>query len=77
MNKTRFLFDNIVGALLWSFSLVFAGHYLDKLFIDQFGIDLKAHLESIILLLVLVTTLPVVLKIVFGKHKERDTPSEH
>ena len=76
MEKKRFLFDNVVGALLWSFSLVFAGHYLDKLFIDQFGIDLKAHLELIILLLVLFTTLPVILKIVFGKHKEREIHPE-
>lgn len=67
MDKKRFLRDNIIGAILWSFSLVYAGHYLDKVFIDKFGIDLKAHLEYIILILVLITTLPVVLKIVFGK----------
>lgn len=72
MKRSRFFIDNVLGALLWSFSIVFAGHYLDKLFIDQFGIDLKAHLESIILVLVLVTTLPVLLKIIFGKHKERE-----
>lgn len=71
MDKKRFLFDNIVGALLWSFLLVFAGHYLDQLFIIEFGIDLKAHLGSIVLVLVLVTTLPVLLKIIFGKAKDR------
>lgn len=67
MDKKRFLRDNIIGAILWSFSLVYAGHYLDKVFIDKFGIDLKEHLEYIILILVLITTLPVILKIVFGK----------
>ncbi|MDO5615093.1 MAG: VTT domain-containing protein [Cruoricaptor ignavus] len=72
MDKKRFLFDNIIGGLLWSFTLVFAGHYLDKLFLVEFGIDLKAHLESIIIVLVLVTTLPVILKIFFGKTKERN-----
>ena len=71
MDKGRFFLDNVIGGLLWSFSLVFAGHYLDKLFLVEFGIDLKAHLGSIILVLVIVTTLPVILKIVFGKHKER------
>lgn len=71
MDKKRFLFDNIVGAFLWSFLLVFAGHYLDQLFIKEFGIDLKAHLGSIVLVLVLVTTLPVLLKIIFGKAKDR------
>ncbi|TXF77617.1 DedA family protein [Chryseobacterium sp.] len=70
MDKKKFLFDNIIGAFLWSFLLIFAGHYLDKLFVDQFGIDLKKHLELIILVIVLVTTLPLILKIVFGKKKE-------
>ncbi len=67
MDKKRFLFDNIIGAILWSFSLVFAGHYLDKLFKDQFGIDLKSHLEWIIIIIVLITTVPVIMKFFFGK----------
>ena len=73
MDKKRFLIDNIVGGVLWSFLLVFAGHYLDQLFIVEFGIDLKAHLGSIVLVLVIVTTLPVLLKLFFGKSpKEKE-----
>lgn len=72
MDKKRFLFDNIIGAILWSFSLVFAGHYLDKLFKDQFGIDLKSHLEWIIIIIVLITTVPVIMKFFFGKKEEVD-----
>lgn len=71
MNKKRFLLDNIIGALLWSFSIVFAGHYLDKLFLDKLGIDLKTHLETIVLIMVLVTTLPVILKLIFGKTEKK------
>ena len=70
MDKKKFLRDNVVGAILWSFILVYAGHYLDKLFLVEFGIDLKANLEYIVLLLVLFTTLPVILKLVFGKAEE-------
>lgn len=73
MDKKRFLLDNIIGAVLWSYLLVFAGHYLDQLFIVKFGIDLKAHLGSIVLVLVLVTTLPVLLKLIFGKAKDRSS----
>ncbi|MCC2591451.1 DedA family protein [Chryseobacterium sp. MFBS3-17] len=72
MDRRKFLVDNIIGGILWSFSLIFAGHYLDKLFIDQFGIDLKAHLELIILVIVAVTTLPLILKMIFNKHEDRD-----
>ena len=76
MDKTRFLIDNITGAFLWSFSLIFAGHYLDKLFLDQFGIDLKSHLEMIIIIIVLVTTVPIIVKFFFGKKKEEETTTQ-
>ncbi len=70
MDKKKFLRDNVVGAILWSFSLIYAGHYLDKLFRDEFGIDLKSKLEYIIITIVLVTTLPVLFKFFFNKKKE-------
>lgn len=76
MDKTRFLIDNIIGAFLWSFSLIFAGHYLDKLFMDQFGIDLKSHLEMIIIIIVLITTVPIIVKFFFGKGKQEDVTEE-
>lgn len=62
MDKKRFFVDNVIGAFLWSFILIFAGHYLDELFRVKFEIDLKAHLEIIILIIVLITTLPIIIK---------------
>lgn len=76
MDKTRFLIDNIIGAFLWSFSLIFAGHYLDKLFMDQFGIVLKSHLEMIIIIIVLITTVPIIIKFFFGKSKQEEITEE-
>ncbi|WP_449398909.1 DedA family protein [Chryseobacterium wanjuense] len=70
MDKKDFLRDNVIGAVLWSFILIFSGHYLDKLFIEQFGIDLKKKLELIIIVIVLVTTLPVIFKFLFGKKQD-------
>lgn len=67
MDKKKFFFDNVIGAFLWSFILIFAGHYLDELFQKQFGIDLKTHLELIILIIVLITTLPIIIKFLSGK----------
>lgn len=69
MDKAKFLIDNIIGAFLWSFVLIFAGHYLDALFKTQFNIDLKTHLEMIIIVIVLVTTMPVIIKFLFGTKK--------
>lgn len=62
MDRKKFLVYNVIGGFLWSFSLIFAGHYLDKLFVEQFGIDLKKHLEIIVIGLVVVTTTPVIIK---------------
>ena len=76
MDKTRFLIDNIIGAFLWSFSLIFAGHYLDRLFRDQFGIELKSHLEMIIIIIVLITNVPLIIKFFFGKKKEVDRTAD-
>ncbi|WP_312902418.1 DedA family protein [Chryseobacterium taichungense] len=77
MDKKAFLRDNIIGAVLWSFLLIFAGHYLDKLFIDQFGIDLKKKLELIIIVIVLITTVPVILKFLFGKKQDFSKYENH
>jgi membrane-associated protein len=63
MDKKKFVFNNIVGSVLWSFIMIFAGHYLSDLFKNQFGIDLKAHIEYIVVGIVLVTTLPVLWKL--------------
>lgn len=77
MDKKDFLRDNVIGAVLWSFLLIFAGHYLDKLFIDQFGIDLKKKLELIIIVIVLITTVPVILKFLFGKKQDFSKYENH
>jgi membrane-associated protein len=67
MEWKKFMFYNILGCVAWVASMLLAGHYLDKLFIRNFNFDLKQHLELIVLGIVLVTTLPVIYKIFFGK----------
>jgi membrane-associated protein len=63
MDKKKFMFNNILGSVLWSFSMIFAGHYLSDLFKNQFGIDLKAHIELIVIGIVFFTTAPVLWKL--------------
>lgn len=72
MEKGKFLVYNVIGAVVWSFSLVFAGHYLHKLCLDYFDLDLTKHLEIIILIIVLITTAPVIIKLIKGEPKKRD-----
>ena len=63
MDRKRFMFYNILGSFLWSFTMIFAGHYLYELFLNLFGIDLKHYIEYIVIGIVLVTTLPVLMKL--------------
>lgn len=68
MERHRFTFYNIIGCIAWAIIMLFAGHYLYKLFLNQFGFDLKERLEIIVLGIILVTTAPVLVKL-FRKKK--------
>lgn len=63
MDKKKFMFFNVLSSILWSFSMILSGHYLSALFLDKFGIDLKSHIEYIIIIIVLITTVPVLWKL--------------
>ena len=71
MDKKKFSYYNIVGCVAWALSMLFAGHYLYKIFLSKFNFDLKEHLEVIVLGIVLVTTAPVIFRLVTaGKSKK-------
>jgi membrane-associated protein len=63
MDKKKFMFFNVIGSILWAFTMVFSGHYLYQLFLEKFNIDLKHYIEIIVIGIILVTTLPVLLKL--------------
>ena len=69
MDQKKFSFFNVVGCVAWVGSMLFAGHFLQKWILAQFGFDLKDHLEIIVLGIVEVTTAPVIMKLVFNKKK--------
>ena len=71
MDKKKFHFFNIVGSVSWVVSMIFAGYFLQKWILSQFGFDLKEHLEVIVLGIVLVTTAPVLAKMIFGSVTEK------
>jgi len=69
MDRKKFMFYNVIGCVAWAVSMLFAGHYLYKFFLSQFQFNLKDHLEVIVLGIVLVTTAPVIIKLVRGSKK--------
>ncbi|MEI6585317.1 MAG: VTT domain-containing protein [Sediminibacterium sp.] len=70
MQKAKFILYNIIGSIAWVFSMLVGGHFLQKWILSQFGFDLKHHLEIIVLGIVLITTAPVIMKLVLNKGKK-------
>ncbi|MDD3004990.1 VTT domain-containing protein [Flavobacterium sp.] len=62
MEKKKFMLYNVISSIVWSFSLIFAGHYLYGFLLEKYDIDLKEHIELIVIILVVVTIVPVILK---------------
>ena len=76
METKKFTFYNITGCIAWVFSMLFAGHYLQKLFLTAFNFDLTKHLEVIVIGIVLITTAPIFIKLFLDKKKNatKDMP---
>ncbi|MFN4284833.1 MAG: DedA family protein [Lacibacter sp.] len=70
MDRKKFMFFNIVGSISWVVSMIFAGHFLQIWVKNQFGVELKDKLELIIIIIIAVTTAPVLWKFFFGKKKQ-------
>lgn len=73
MDRKKFMFYNIVGCVAWVVSMIFAGHFLQIWVRKQFGFELRDHLEMIVIIIVLVTTLPVMWKLLFSKKNKKTT----
>jgi membrane-associated protein len=72
MDKKKFMFYNIVSSFLWSFVLIFSGHYLYGMFLEKYDIDLKHHIEKIVIAIILVSTFPVFLKMIKKSPKQEE-----
>ncbi len=72
MDKKKFMFYNIVSSFLWSFVLILSGHYLYGMFLEKFDIDLKHHIEKIVIGIILVSTFPVFLKMIKKSPKQEE-----
>lgn len=71
MDRKKFVYYNIVGSVAWVISMIFAGHFLQIWVKNQFGIELKDKLELIVIIIIAVTTAPVLWQFFFGKKKDR------
>ena len=67
MNWAHFMFYNITGSIVWVSSMMLGGYYLNSWVQRRWGFSLQDHIEPITIVIILVTTLPVLYKLFFAK----------
>ncbi|MGC4038749.1 MAG: DedA family protein [Chitinophagaceae bacterium] len=71
MDKKTFIFYNIIGSICWVSSMMLGGYFLQSWVESKYGYSLKDHIEAITIVIILITTLPVLYKLIFGGKKEK------
>lgn len=62
MDWKKFTYYNILGCISWVGSMLLAGHFLQQFVKTRFDYDLTSHLEVIVLVIVAISTFPVIYK---------------
>ncbi len=73
MPKSTFMLYNILGSILWVTTMVLGGYFLESWVLNRYGFSLKEHIELIAIGIIVITTLPVIIKLFFGKKPVIDT----
>jgi len=71
MDKKTFHLYNILGSICWVSSMMLGGHFLQTWVRQKYNYSLKDHIEVIAIVIILITTLPVIYKLLFGKDKKQ------
>ncbi|MGK2864452.1 MAG: DedA family protein [Chitinophagaceae bacterium] len=76
MSRPHFIFYNIAGSIAWVCSMMLGGFFLQTWVERKFGLSLKDHIEAITIIIIVVTTLPVLYKLFFAKKKVVHPPAD-
>jgi membrane-associated protein len=76
MERSTFMFYNIIGSIAWVASMMLGGYFLQSWVESQFQFSLKDHIEGITIAIILLTTLPVIYKLFFGRKSATNTKVE-
>jgi len=76
MNPAHFVFYNIIGSVAWVGSMMLGGYFLNSWVQHEFGFSLQDYIEPITIVIILITTLPVLYKLFFAKETIASTPKD-
>ncbi len=77
MSKATFTLYNILGSIVWVSTMVLGGHFLESWVQNKYGFSLKEHIELIAIGIIAITTIPVIIKLFFGKKNTATTHSSN
>lgn len=73
MSRPVFMMFNIIGSACWVASMMLVGYFLDSWVRRKFNFSLQDHIEVIAIGIIIVTTLPVLYRLFFGKREETES----
>ena len=76
MNWAHFIFYNITGSIAWVSSMMLGGYFLNSWVQRKYDFSLQEYIEPITIVIILVTTLPVLYKLFFAKKAIVPPPDE-
>jgi membrane-associated protein len=74
MDKGSFLLYNIFGSVCWVASMMLSGYFLQEWVERRFGYSLKDHIEAIAIIIIVITTAPVLYKLFVPKKRPVNPP---
>ena len=73
MSRPVFMAFNIIGSVCWVAIMILSGYFLDSWVKRRFDFSLQDHIEAIAIGIILVTTLPVLYKLFFGRREDAES----
>ncbi|RYF86107.1 MAG: DedA family protein [Chitinophagaceae bacterium] len=76
MDRKVFMLYNVFGSIAWVASMVLGGYFIEAWVNRQFGFSLTDYIEVIAVVIILITTLPILYKLFFSKKPAAPPPSD-
>lgn len=70
MQRQVFLLFNLAGSICWVTLMISGGHFLQAIILHKYSYNLKDHIEVITVVIILVTTSPVIFKMLVTKKQD-------
>lgn len=67
MDRATFFLYNVLGSIAWVVSMVLGGYFLEAWVRRQFGFSLTEYIDIIAVIIILITTIPIIYKLFFAK----------